>query len=115
MLKGTEESPHPTPYPDLNAVLRLVLSGTQHVLGQRPTHREEWGRGVSKPAAARWAQETLGDPWADLIARALRSPGEPETARLRDTLDFIRFTLARTRQFEPTRETHVLGVHERDG
>jgi hypothetical protein len=55
----------------------------------------EHGDVVSKPVAARWLQEALGQPWADLIADALAWRPGMRFARLNDTLDFIRFTVAR--------------------
>jgi hypothetical protein len=55
---------------------------------------------VSKPVAARWAQETLGEPWAGLIEQALTwQPGE-QLDSLSETLNFIRYTLERSRSFE---------------
>jgi aminoglycoside adenylyltransferase-like protein len=58
---------------------------------------------VSKPFAARWAQETLGDPWISLIDRAWTGRHHPqlpaEAGDINETLDFIRFTLAFSQQF----------------
>jgi hypothetical protein len=53
---------------------------------------------VSKPAAARWARETLGERRAALIERA--SAWRPGTAlgMLDETLDLIRYTLERSRE-----------------
>ena len=48
---------------------------------------------ASKPAAARWAQENLGEPWASLIERALAWPRGPQSDEMSETLDFIRLTL----------------------
>jgi hypothetical protein len=64
---------------------------------------------VSKPAAARWAQEQLGERRAGLIERALRhrssgsEDGEP-LDRLNETLDFIRYTLARVARSRPEKK-----------
>ena len=50
------------------------------------------GAVASKPGAARWAQGTLGPPWADLAARAAAwKPGQT-FAGLNETKDFILFT-----------------------
>jgi len=51
---------------------------------------------VSKTAAARWAQETLGERWTRLIERALAWPRDPQPDDLAETLAFIRYTLARS-------------------
>ena len=47
---------------------------------------------VSKPAAARWAQETLGERWAALIAWALAWHHDAASDKLNETLDLIRYT-----------------------
>ena len=56
------------------------------------------GAVASKPAAARWAQAALGEPWAPLIERALanRHPPYPpaDPADIRQTQDLIRHILA---------------------
>lgn len=63
----------------------------------------ESGTIVSKPTAARWAQETLGERWRPLIERALEGrhtpqlPAEPED--IAATMDLIRYTLERSRQY----------------
>lgn len=52
---------------------------------------------VSKPEAARWAQETIGAPWASLIDRAWTGRQHPEikasNGEIRLTQEFIRFAL----------------------
>jgi predicted nucleotidyltransferase len=59
------------------------------------------GTVVSKPAATRWAQETLGERWAALVERTWVGRQHPQleaTAEdIRGTLDFIRYTLERSR------------------
>jgi predicted nucleotidyltransferase len=61
----------------------------------RALHTLEHGDIVSKPVAARWVRDTLGEPWAALIERALTwQPGAPWD-ELGQTLGFIRYTLAR--------------------
>jgi hypothetical protein len=55
---------------------------------------------ASKLVSARWAQEHLGGRWATLIAVALEwQPGE-QFDKLNDTLDFIQFTLERSKQID---------------
>jgi hypothetical protein len=58
---------------------------------------------ASKQAAARWAQETLGQPWAPLIERAWigrHDPG-PEAAAedISGTLDFLHYALGICQQY----------------
>ncbi len=61
------------------------------------------GAVVSKPVAARWAREALGTPWADLIAwaqEARHNPATGELDNLRETQEFMRYTLERAREIE---------------
>jgi hypothetical protein len=62
------------------------------------------GEVVSKPVAARWAKETLEEPWVSLIDRAWagrQSPQEKaEPEEIEGTLDFIRFTLEYSQRFK---------------
>lgn len=55
---------------------------------------------VSKPAAARWAQQALGAPWAALIERALAWQPGKQLDSLDETLAFIRYTLHTCQQIE---------------
>ncbi|MGH2537958.1 MAG: aminoglycoside adenylyltransferase domain-containing protein [Candidatus Promineifilaceae bacterium] len=64
----------------------------------RALYTLEHGALVTKAAAARWAQQALGPPWADLIGRALAGRPEDAAVSLAEALDFIRFTLARSRE-----------------
>ncbi len=60
---------------------------------------------VSKPVAARWAQETLGAPWAGLIDRALawrKDRQSTPVASVGETLGFIRFTVEHAQQYNLT-------------
>lgn len=57
----------------------------------------EHGMVASKPAAARWAMETLGEPWAGLIEEAAEWREGMEFDRLEKTLEFICYTLERCR------------------
>ena len=54
----------------------------------------EHGRVASKPEAARWAMQVLGDPWHSLISAALAWRPGMEFNRWEETLEFIRFTLS---------------------
>lgn len=61
----------------------------------RALYTLEHGTIVSKPAAARWAQATLPEPWPALVEQALawrhdRAPGD-----VSESLDFIRYTIDR--------------------
>lgn len=49
----------------------------------------EFGTIVSKPAAARWAQQALGPRWAPLIARALADDLQETAALIAYTLDAL--------------------------
>ncbi len=53
----------------------------------------QYGLVASKPVAARWAQGTLGEPWAALIARALAWRHGDPWDHLDRTLAFIRYTV----------------------
>lgn len=53
---------------------------------------------VSKPVAARWAQETLGNQWEVLIRQALAWQHHVKFDNMDEILDFIRYTLERSRQ-----------------
>jgi hypothetical protein len=67
----------------------------------RALHTLQHGIIASKPAAARWAQAALGEPWAALIEYALAWQRDmPWDAHLDQTLDFVRYTLDRARQSE---------------
>lgn len=65
----------------------------------------QFGTIISKPAAARWAQATLSARWSPLIERAWLGRQTPQMKATADdineTLDFIRYTLARSQQSEP--------------
>lgn len=60
----------------------------------------QYGAIVSKPFAARWAQETIDEPYASLIERALiwADPGQP--SEVNETLDFIQYTLVRCQEYK---------------
>ena len=48
---------------------------------------------ASKPVSARWAQETLGKRWKDLIEKAAAWRHCEQFNKLGETLDFIRYTV----------------------
>lgn len=58
---------------------------------------------VSKPVAARWAQQTLGEPWVQLIEHAWVGRHNPDLLApaedVQRTLDFIRFTLEHSQKW----------------
>jgi hypothetical protein len=63
-----------------------------------------YGDVVSKPNAAHWARETLDQRWKPLIERAVIGRQHPEcealSEDLSETMNLIRYTLERSRQFE---------------
>lgn len=62
----------------------------------RALHAIEHGTIVSKPAAAAWASDQLGQPWNQSITRALQAHHENNEGLLREALEFIQFTMDRT-------------------
>jgi len=62
----------------------------------------EYGAVVSKPVAARWAQETLDNQWTTLIERAWtgrRNPGlKALPGDVNGTLEFIRYALEQSKK-----------------
>ena len=57
----------------------------------------EHGHVASKPEAARWAQKTLGDPWASLVVAAAAWRPGMDFKKLEETLGFIWCTLERSK------------------
>lgn len=55
---------------------------------------------ASKPVAAHWAQITTGEPWSAFIDWALSWQAAPYSNRMNEALDFIKYTLDRSRQYE---------------
>ena len=77
----------------------------------RALYTLQHGTVVSKPVAARWAQEELDGRWTALIERALAWPRGAQSEdmdkmdEMDETLGLIRHTLKRSQQFEiPTLE-----------
>lgn len=65
----------------------------------RALYTLQHGTVVSKPVAARWAQQTLGERWAALIGRALAWPSGLQADELDETLGLLRYTLERAQRF----------------
>jgi hypothetical protein len=61
----------------------------------------ETGAVVPKAVAARWAQETVGAKWVALIERALAFPNDVQADDLSEVLDWIRYTVERSRPGAP--------------
>lgn len=61
----------------------------------RALHTLGCGAMLSKPAAARWAIENLGEPWPAIVARALAWPSGDQADALEETRSFIRYALER--------------------
>ncbi len=59
----------------------------------------EHGRVASKPEAARWALETLEDPWKCMIDATIRGRQDDAIIGLKSTFDFIHFTLLKAGLF----------------
>lgn len=54
---------------------------------------------VSKPTAARWVQDALGERWSQVIERALATrPDKPDRGLLYESLELIRFTREQMRK-----------------
>jgi len=66
----------------------------------RALYALEHGAIVSKPVAARWAQQALGEPRAGLIADAFLWRHGGQSHRQPDVLAFIRYTLDRSEQYQ---------------
>ena len=61
----------------------------------RALHALRHGIIVSKPVAAKWAQNEFGSQWSSLIEKALVSQVGNKTGFLGETLNFLRFTKER--------------------
>jgi hypothetical protein len=72
--------------PEYQAFAVLTMCRTLYTLRE--------GGIASKPVAASWAQQTLGEPWADLIAESLAWRRDAMLWRLDEVLDFLRFVAA---------------------
>jgi Domain of unknown function (DUF4111) len=59
----------------------------------RTLYTLEHGVVASKPVAARWCQQTMGQQWTALIEWALAWPHDTESNHLAATLSLIRYTL----------------------
>lgn len=61
----------------------------------RALYTLEHGVVASKPVAARWGQNTFGEPWSRSIEWALTWPLDTQSNHLASTLSLIRYTLNR--------------------
>jgi hypothetical protein len=61
----------------------------------RALYTLEHGIVVSKPVAARWAQQVISKQWTELIEWALDWPRDTKSSRLASTLSLIQYTLKR--------------------
>jgi hypothetical protein len=59
----------------------------------------EHGAVASKPIAARWAQQTIGEQWTDLIEWALAWPRDTKLNQLALTLSLVQYTLDRYKRY----------------
>jgi hypothetical protein len=66
----------------------------------RALYTLEHGELASKPVAARWGQQALGEPWRRLIEWALIWPPDTQSNHLASTLSLIRYTLNRYQQHD---------------
>lgn len=72
--------------PEYQAFAVLTMCRTLYTLRE--------GGIASKPVAAAWAQQVLGEPWAGLIAEAAAWRHDDTMNRLDAVLDFLRFVAA---------------------
>lgn len=71
----------------------------------RSLYTLEHGDVSSKVESAKWAMEALEQEWTSLIERALAWQHGLETENVARTLDFIKFTIERSRQFNTVKNT----------
>jgi hypothetical protein len=64
----------------------------------RALYTLEHGGVASKPVAARWCQQAIGEEWAGLIEWALARPHDAGSDHLAATLKLLRYTLDRYQQ-----------------
>jgi hypothetical protein len=77
--------------PEYHAFAILTMCRALYVL--------KHGKIVSKPTAARWAQDALGESWSLIIERALAArPDRPDHGLFSESLELIRFTREQTRK-----------------
>jgi hypothetical protein len=88
-------------FPMLNTPEWLAQRGSEYhayaiISMCRALHAMEHGIIVSKPAAAAWASNALGQPWNHVITRALKTQTENNEGLLAEALEFIQLTRDRT-------------------
>ena len=66
----------------------------------RALYTLEHGSVASKPVAARWVMQTIGEPWIGLIEWALTWPPDRKLDQLALTLRFIQYTLKCYEQYK---------------
>jgi len=66
----------------------------------RALHAIKHGTIVSKPVAIQWAKEKLGSEWRPLLEQAAASQYGEQVHFLDETLDFIRYTLEKCKQYK---------------
>ena len=65
----------------------------------RALYTLKYGTVVSKPTAARWAQNELGERWSGIIQRSLEArPNSPDNGLFDQALELIRFIREQTRK-----------------
>jgi hypothetical protein len=70
----------------------------------RALYTLQHGALISKPASASWALDTMASKWSPIISEAMQWRRGQSMNRLKDTLDFIRFAIHQSQQFEMARE-----------
>ncbi|MHB8928282.1 MAG: aminoglycoside adenylyltransferase domain-containing protein [Bacillota bacterium] len=97
--------------PMVNDPTRLLRRGYQAyavlTMG-RILYTLEHGTVVSKPVAARWARQALGQRWSALLDRALAGPGDDDgdaldDEALKETQRFIQYASEQCRRWSPNR------------
>jgi predicted nucleotidyltransferase len=69
----------------------------------RTLYTLQHGTIASKPVSAQWAQERLDEAWTGLIEQALAWRPGVEMDRFDEAVDFIRYTVAFSQEFEESR------------
>ncbi len=104
----------------------LQLDDTTHIQGSgyrtyailtmcRILYTLEYGTVATKPAAALWAEDSLGERWSNLIERALRWRSGKAIADLDEVMAFIQFTLDRAGHTGETSDRGNRSVGTEDG
>lgn len=83
-------------FPILDDPAWLMERGSEHhaftvITMCRALYALRYGTIVSKPVAAKWAQDEFGEPWNSLIEKALLSQTDTHVRFPNEALDFIQF------------------------